>query len=198
MVRLGTFIEENIIVVRWMIGFDCDVDCAVPSETSHVPFEPSRTVAVPLKEFEHIEDPDNNLRDTDKLFDRIMSFLNYSMPERVRKYKWFHSKEQHRTVLGLRVLRPDSMIVYVWTAIITCVDLTYTAFLVPISIAFDQIEAGTKLSWLSITDIVGCMSACMSLSFSFFLPYCFSFGTILSLSDSLIILLMQHLFILWT
>ena len=132
-----------------------------------MPFEPSRTVAVPLKEFEHIEDPDNNLRDTDKLFDRIMTFLNYSMPERVRKCRWFHSKEQHRTVLGIPVLRPDSMIVYVWTAIITCVDLTYTAFLVPISIAFDQIEAGTKLSWLSITDIVGCMSACMSLFFFF-------------------------------
>jgi hypothetical protein len=42
------------------------------------------------------------------------------------------------------------------------------------------------------------MSACLSLSFSFFLPYCFSLGIILSLRDSLIILLMQHPFILWT
>lgn len=53
------------------------------------------------------------------------------------------------------MLRPDSSIIHVWTGVITFVDLTYTAFLVPLSIAFDDIVQGTSLSWLTITDIVG-------------------------------------------
>lgn len=36
----------------------------------------------------------------------------------------------------------------------TFVDLTYTSFLVPISIGFDTIQ-GQKLTWLTITDIAG-------------------------------------------
>lgn len=166
MLRFGVVLEGNMVKeyserpkLRRRLRRGASIQKFVlPSENSNVPFEPSRTVAVPLKEFEHIEDPDNNPRDDDKLFDRMMSLTNYCTPEFVRKWKWFHSKNAHRTVLGICVLRPDSMIVYIWTAIITCVDLSYTAFLVPISIAFDQIQAGTRLSWLSITDIVGCKS----------------------------------------
>ena len=64
--------------------------------------------------------------------------------------------DRKTSLLGLPILSPDHAIVHAWTAIITLVDLTYTAFLVPISIAFDQIRKGSHLSWLTITDIVGC------------------------------------------
>ena len=43
-----------------------------------------------------------------------------------------------------------------WTYIITLVDLTYTAFIVPISVAFDEVQGNTGFSWINIVDIVGC------------------------------------------
>ena len=77
-------------------------------------------------------------------------------------------REKHRSLLGIPMLRPDSSIIHVWTGVITFVDLTYTAFLVPLSIAFDDIVQGTSLSWLTITDIVG--SAC-SIPFFVYVAY---------------------------
>jgi hypothetical protein len=58
-------------------------------------------------------------------------------------------------LIGIPIMRPDSLIVHAWTLVITLVDLTYTAFLVPLSIAFDTTKQGTTLTWLTITDIVG-------------------------------------------
>lgn len=43
-----------------------------------------------------------------------------------------------------------------WMYIITLVDLTYTAFIVPISVAFDEVQGNTGFSWINIVDIVGC------------------------------------------
>ncbi|KAK2079973.1 hypothetical protein QBZ16_002368 [Prototheca wickerhamii] len=41
-----------------------------------------------------------------------------------------------------------------WTYIITLVDLTYTAFIVPISVAFDEVQGNTGFSWINIVDII--------------------------------------------
>lgn len=60
-----------------------------------------------------------------------------------------------RSIFGLPVLSPSSIWVIGWSIIITTVDLTYTSFFVPISIAFDNITPGSSWTWLTITDCVG-------------------------------------------
>lgn len=117
---------------------------------SHVPFEPSRTSLVSLATYRHLENPEENDRDPSKLFDRMMTY----MFARFRRHTWTHSKH-NRSIFGIPMMRPDSLAVHIWTLTITVIDLTYTAFLVPLSIAFDEIVPGTNLSWLTITDIVG-------------------------------------------
>lgn len=124
--------------------------CAVPSKMSDVPFEPSRTSFVPLATYLHLENPEMNERDHENFIDRVMTF----MFSRCMTHRWPHSKT-NRSIIGVPMFRPDAMVVHIWTLIITMVDLTYTAFLVPLSIAFDQIVPGKSLSWLTITDIVG-------------------------------------------
>lgn len=47
----------------------------------------------------------------------------------------------------------------------TLVDLTYTAFMVPISVAFDQVQGGAGFTWINIVDIVGCKSHGGAVSF---------------------------------
>ncbi len=123
---------------------------AVPSKMSDVPFEPSRTSIVSLATYLHLENPELNERDRENVFDRMMTF----MFSRFSHNTWAHSK-MNRSIIGIPMLRPDSMVVHIWTLIITLVDLTYTAFLVPLSIAFDEIVPGSSLSWLTICDIVG-------------------------------------------
>lgn len=122
----------------------------MPSKVSDVPFEPSRTSLVSLATYRHFENSEVNQRDHDHLFDRIMTFMFSTC----MKLRWTHS-QTNRSIFGVPMLRPDSMVVHIWTLIITLIDLTYTAFLVPLSIAFDKIVPGSALSWLTITDIVG-------------------------------------------
>jgi hypothetical protein len=57
-----------------------------------------------------------------------------------------------RSLLGVRIMRPDAKLAHFWLLIITLVDFTYTAFLVPISMAFDSTNVFT---WLTIANIVG-------------------------------------------
>ncbi|KAI8110821.1 hypothetical protein M9434_004395 [Picochlorum sp. BPE23] len=123
----------------------------LPSKMTQIPFEPSRTVVVSLATYKHMEDPEGHPRDHEHVFDRMMTYLFSGM---MTKFPSLHS-EKHRSLLGIPMLRPDSSIIHVWTGVITFIDLTYTAFLVPLSIAFDDIVQGTSLSWLTITDIVG-------------------------------------------
>ena len=143
----------DIVTVLWLIlretGHACDT--AVPSKISMVPFEPSRTSVVSLTAYMHLENPEKNGRDHDHIFDRIMTWCFSGMMQR---YPWLHSPS-NRSLFGVPMLRPDAFVVHAWTALITLVDLSYTAFLVPLSIAFDSIQPGTSLSWLTITDIVG-------------------------------------------
>lgn len=47
------------------------------------------------------------------------------------------------------------MYVHIWSFIITVVDLTYTSFFVPISIAFDQVFEGLSFTWLTGVDCGG-------------------------------------------
>jgi len=58
-----------------------------------------------------------------------------------------HSKA-NRSVCGIPVLDPRSPIVTVWSYIIMWVDLIYTAFLVPISVAFLAGDTTSPLAWI--------------------------------------------------
>lgn len=124
----------------------------LPSEESQIPFEPSRTSTVSLAAYLHMEDPRRYPRKNTTVLDRLMAKLFRGCAS--SRSPWVHSKA-NRSLIGIPIMRPDSLIVHAWTLVITFVDLTYTAFLVPLSIAFDTTKVGTTLTWLTITDIVG-------------------------------------------
>ena len=124
----------------------------LPSEQSQIPFEPSRTSTVSLATYLHMEDPRRYPRKDTTVIDRMIKRLFYRCS--ASKSPWIHSKT-NRSLIGIPIMRPDSLVVHAWTLVITIVDLTYTAFLVPLSIAFDTTKQGTTLTWLTITDIVG-------------------------------------------
>ncbi len=124
----------------------------LPSEKSKIPFEPSRTSTVSLATYLHMEDPRRYPRNNTHLLDRLLTKLFKGCAS--SRSPWLHSKA-NRSLIGVPIMRPDSLIVHAWTLVITLVDLTYTAFLVPLSIAFDTTKVGTTLTWLTITDIVG-------------------------------------------
>ena len=124
----------------------------LPSEQSQIPFEPSRTSNVSLVTYLHMEDPKRYPRKDTNLFDQAINRMFGCVAS--SRSPWIHSKN-NRSLLGIPIMRPDSLVVHAWTLVITLVDLTYTAFLVPLSIAFDMTKQGTHMSWLTITDIVG-------------------------------------------
>ncbi|KAG7668893.1 hypothetical protein Ndes2437B_g06625 [Nannochloris sp. 'desiccata'] len=106
-----------------------DADFLVPSQNPTIPFEPGRTVEVSRQQWAYFSSPSE------------------------RNKKSPHSLE--RSIFGLPVLSPSSIWVTVWSIIIAIVDLTYTSFFVPISIAFDHIVPGSSWTWLTIIDCVG-------------------------------------------
>ncbi|KAL4447902.1 hypothetical protein ABPG75_005121 [Micractinium tetrahymenae] len=59
-----------------------------------------------------------------------------------------------RSLLGLPILRPDSAWVRAWDGCMSLLDLTYTAYLVPLSVAFDNME-GAHFTWFNVVNIVG-------------------------------------------
>jgi len=124
----------------------------LPSEQSQIPFEPSRTSVVSLATYQHMEDPRRYPRGDKNVVDRVITSLFGRLAS--SRSSWVHSA-RNRSLLGIPIMRPDSLIVHAWSAIITLVDLSYTAFLVPLSIAFDLTREGTSLSWLTISDICG-------------------------------------------
>lgn len=70
---------------------------------------------------------------------------------------------QWRSVLGLPVLSPNATLIQAWDIVLTFVDLSYTAFIVAISLAFDNI-AGGQFTWMTIADLMGseCRAAALA------------------------------------
>ncbi|KAL4442414.1 hypothetical protein ABPG77_004998 [Micractinium sp. CCAP 211/92] len=59
-----------------------------------------------------------------------------------------------RSLLGLPILRPDSVWAKAWDGFMSLLDLTYTAYLVPLSVAFDDMQ-GATFTWFNGVDIAG-------------------------------------------
>lgn len=102
---------------------------AGPSQDHNTPFDPGRTVEVSKQQWNHFS----------------------SQSEKNKKIPSL----RERSIFGLPVLSPSSIWVTVWSLIITIVDLTYTSFFVPISIAFDSIMPGSSWTWLTTVDVIG-------------------------------------------
>ena len=58
-----------------------------------------------------------------------------------------------KSVFGLPMLRPEGRVAVIWKGLMSVVDATYTAFLVPLSFAF--FHDVRIFNWMSVLDIVG-------------------------------------------
>lgn len=137
----GSENEISDIPESTTVGIDGMTDCSTRGPTPGIPFE-----------FKGCEPPTTNVSrrvDVDrpgweffckKSLGRARSgvFTNYFQTGEVDE-KW-HSPSievpQHRSVLRLPVLSPYSRAYQNWSSMVTTVDATYTAFLVPIIVAF--------------------------------------------------------------
>ncbi|GMH33531.1 hypothetical protein BSKO_01365 [Bryopsis sp. KO-2023] len=60
--------------------------------------------------------------------------------------------EQHRSILGIRMISPYNVLAGIWSVFLTTVDASYTAFLVPIILAF---KGGEGLGqWSRVVEII--------------------------------------------
>ncbi|KAK9809917.1 hypothetical protein WJX72_001723 [[Myrmecia] bisecta] len=69
---------------------------------------------------------------------------------RVERYP--SQKSRQRSIFNLPILSPLSTFVQVWGALILVLDMTYTAFIVPISVAFQSSDLAD--SWAGCTNLV--------------------------------------------
>ncbi|RMZ52856.1 hypothetical protein APUTEX25_000975 [Auxenochlorella protothecoides] len=60
-----------------------------------------------------------------------------------------------RSIFGLPLIDPDDAFFRGWELFMTLIDLTYTAFLVPVSVAFDKVEGSGSFTWITYMDMVG-------------------------------------------
>lgn len=61
-----------------------------------------------------------------------------------------HPRFDGRSLLGIPLLRPTSLFVGLWGLLVLLLDLSYTAFLIPIEVAFDLHSA---ITWMRIVDV---------------------------------------------
>lgn len=74
-----------------------------------------------------------------------------------------------RSVLGLPMLRPEGLTAVLWKLIMSITDVTYTAFLVPLSFAyFHDVRI---FNWMSVLDIVGSVLYLLDVLFSFHIGF---------------------------
>ncbi|GAB4822678.1 hypothetical protein N2152v2_009724 [Parachlorella kessleri] len=69
--------------------------------------------------------------------------------------KFLHSTSTDSSIFGLPIMNPELWVVRWWDGFMTGLDLTYTAFLVAVSLAFDNMGSGGSFTWLTYADIVG-------------------------------------------
>ena len=66
-----------------------------------------------------------------------------------------------KSVLGLPMLRPESWVAVLWKGLMSIVDASYTAYLVPLSFAyFHDVRI---FNWMSVLDIIGSKLHCLLL-----------------------------------
>lgn len=72
-------------------------------------------------------------------------------------YKHYVTGRQRRSIFNLPVLDPTGAFAFYWSLFTTTVDLTYTAFLVPLAIAFlnTNWRQNDKINFLVITELIG-------------------------------------------
>ena len=68
------------------------------------------------------------------------------------KYVSIASKKPRRTLVGLRVIDPTSRLATFWAYVNTITDMTYTSFIVPLSMAFNDY---TKVNAWTVLDLIG-------------------------------------------
>lgn len=68
------------------------------------------------------------------------------------KYVSIASKKPRRTLVGLRVIDPTSRLASLWAYVNTITDMTYTSFIVPLSMAFNDYS---KVNAWTILDLIG-------------------------------------------
>ncbi len=68
------------------------------------------------------------------------------------KYVSIASKKPRRTLVGLPVIDPTSRLASFWAYVNTITDMTYTSFIVPLSMAFNDY---TKVNTWTILDLIG-------------------------------------------
>ena len=126
---------------------------AVPSEDPSIPFEPGRTIEVSRAKWNYYSNPATRKPSSPgRLAHLATACTHCSRASRDRQQR--HTGKE-RSIFGLPLLPPESIWVAVWSLIITLIEISYTAFLVPISIAFDQIVPGDSWTWLTVVDCVG-------------------------------------------
>ncbi|KAI3437808.1 hypothetical protein D9Q98_000255 [Chlorella vulgaris] len=70
-------------------------------------------------------------------------------------YKLLARRARRHTICGVPVISPFSRLAYVWAAITAVTDMTYTAFIVALSVGFNHAREVQDFSWLGIADLIG-------------------------------------------
>lgn len=92
---------------------------------------------------------------------------------RVPAHKWddyvlLSRRPAHPSLCFLPVLSPlTSRTVLTWKTFITIFDMTYTAFLVPLGVAFSTLGKNSFWGWMGIINLIAFIAYCIDMVFEF-------------------------------
>lgn len=90
------------------------------------------------------------------------------------KYVSIASKKPRKTLVGLPVIDPTSRLASIWTYVNTITDMTYTSFIVPLSMAFNDY---TRVNGWTVLDLIGSGVFILDIFMEFHIGFMVRWGT---------------------